>query len=74
MLDERKKLGADSRSQMDFHFYSAAELIMRLYQQSRAHRQDSGAATFETRCLDLIDAMLPADFGAIDGELRKLDQ
>jgi hypothetical protein len=58
----------------DFYFTNASELVMRLYQQSRSNCDKPTATALETRCLNLIDAMLVADRGGMDGELRKLDQ
>ena len=71
LLEERHNPG-DGR--IGFAVASAGELVMRLYQQSRANRQKATTPAFEKRCLDVIDAMLILNHGHMESELRKLDE
>lgn len=74
LLEEQRRRAQSGYSRLDLYFHESSKLVMSLYQQSRAHRRDAAAAAFDTRCLDVIDAMLSGDLGAMDSELRKLDQ
>jgi hypothetical protein len=74
LLQERMQLEESERGKMDFGFHSASKLVMTVYQQSRGHDRGPSAAAFQTRCLNIIDEMIPVDHGSMDTELRKLDE
>jgi hypothetical protein len=72
--EEQLKSEADRTNSLDYYFHGTAGLVMRLYQQSRSRRPSSASAALETRCLNLLDFMLSANRGSVDGELQKFDR
>ena len=59
---------------IDHAFYNLSQLVMRLYQQSRANSKREDREEFEARCLNVIDLLLSTDRGGMDNELRKMER
>jgi hypothetical protein len=73
LIEEQRHAPDDTCGRIDSAFYEAAKLVLTVYQQSRGHDRGPAAEAFQTRCLDIVDALLPVGHGSMDSELRKLD-
>jgi len=71
-----QRIGQDSYTpnRADLYFKRISALVIRLYQQSRAHKHGTDAHLFESRCLNLVDAALLTGRGVMDSEMIKMDQ
>lgn len=74
LVEERKRLDETARGRLEMAFHNVSKLVMTVYQQSRGHDRGPAASAYQTRCLDVIDALLLVDRGAMDTELKKLDE
>lgn len=73
LIEEQRRAPEDTRGRIDSAFYDAAKLVLTVYQQSRGHDRGPAAEAFQTRCLNIMDELLPVGHGSMDSELRKLD-
>ena len=73
LIEKQRRAPEDTSGRIDTAFYNAAKLVLTVYQQSRGHDRGAQAEAFQTRCLNIIDELLPVGHGSMDSELRKLD-